>query len=493
MFVRDFQCPRRKGFSYVLINSRTALKRAFELAGRIGERNMDTVNHRLGTQSVTKNFFYYFIPTLFGMMLMSVNIVVDGIFVGNGVGQIALASVNIAVPVFSVIISVSLLIGIGGGTLYSIAMGENKPMKARKIFTLSMVFITVLTTVIAAISYMNIESLARLFGANSETLPYTLDYMRILFISALILSWEACLSIFIRNDGDPQLAMVGLVVSAILNIGLNYWMIFILKWEVTGAALATVIATAVGLLIYMVHFLKKGSNLKFIPLKWDWQSIKSISVIGFPNFLSEAGMGIFVIGYNIAMNYHVGTDGLSAFSVINYLHTFMFLAFIGIASTVQPMISYYYGAKNAEGIKKTVRLAEGTSVLLGALFLAIGYFGADFLVGIFGVESADITHMATRGLKLFFLGYLFMGINFVYMTYYQSISYIGPSIGITVFRGVILLILMLLVLPFLFGITGIWLALPAAEASVAIFLLIFARKGVMESSFSWYQSPVREK
>src|SRR5690625_1584580 len=178
---------------------------------------MSSVTHKLETQSEVKSFFQYFIPTLLGMMLMSVNIVIDGIFVGNGVGSVALASVNIAVPVFSVIISIALLIGMGGGTLYSIAMGENRPMRAQQIYTLSMVMITVITIIIAVISYMNLDSLARLFGANTETLPYALDYMRILFISALILSLEVCLSIFIRNDGNPQLAMVGLVVSAILN------------------------------------------------------------------------------------------------------------------------------------------------------------------------------------------------------------------------------------------------------------------------------------
>src|SRR5699024_3245464 len=217
--------------------------------------------------------------------------------------------------------------------LYSIAMGENDKVKAQKIYTLSMALVTIITIVVAVASLLNLETLARLFGANSETLPYALDYMRVLFLSALILSLEVTLSIFIRNDGDPQLAMIGLAVSAILNIGLNYWMIFILKMEVTGAALATVIATAVGLLIYTVHFLKKGSNLKLAKLTWKWQEIKSISMIGFPSFLSEAGMGIFVAGYNIAMEYHIGTNGLAAFSVINYLHTFMFLAFIGIASS----------------------------------------------------------------------------------------------------------------------------------------------------------------
>src|SRR5690625_3674460 len=131
---------------------------------------MGTLNQRLRTQSVSKSFFQYFLPTLFGMMLMSVNIVIDGIFVGNGIGAIALASVNIAVPVFSVIISIALLIGIGGATLYSMAMGENNPQRAKEYFTTSIFLTTIVTIVVSGISYLNVESLARLFGANEETL-----------------------------------------------------------------------------------------------------------------------------------------------------------------------------------------------------------------------------------------------------------------------------------------------------------------------------------
>ena len=446
---------------------------------------MSIVNQRLGTQTVMKSFFQYFIPTLLGMMLMSVNIVIDGIFVGNGVGAIALAGVNVAVPVFSVIISVALLIGIGGGTLYSMSMGENNPKQAQEIFSISMILITVITIVIALISYLNMELLARLFGANEETLPYVMDYMEILLLFSLVIALETCLSIFVRNDGAPQLATLGLVVTAVLNIGLNYWMIFILKWEVTGAALATVIATAAGLLVYTIHFLKKGSNLKFRSFKWKRRTIITISAIGFPSFLSEAGMGIFVMGYNIAMAYHIGTNGLAAFSVINYLHTFMFLAFIGIGSTIQPMISYYYGAKKSDMIKKTVQIAEIIGLALGLLFIGIGFFGADYLVSIFGITSTEISILASDGLKLFFLAYLFMGINFIYMTYYQSIGQIKPSIGITVFRGFILLAIMLFLLPLWFGINGIWLALPAAEATVAIVLLVYARKGIMQQNFAY--------
>ena len=441
---------------------------------------MSIVNERLRTQSVTKSFFQYFIPTLLGMMLMSVNIVIDGVFVGNGVGPVALAGVNIATPVFSIIISIALLIGIGGGTLYSMAMGEGHTKRAQTLFSTSMAFVTVITIVVGLIVYLNIETVARLFGANDDTLPYVIDYMTILLFFSLVLALEATLSIFVRNDGDPQLAMLGLVVAAVLNIGLNYWMIFILELGVTGAALATVIATAVGLFIYMFHFLKKGSGLKFVKISWNKRDITSISVIGFPSFLSEAGMGVFVMGYNIAMAYHVGTNGLAAFSVINYLHVFMFLAFIGIGSTIQPMISFYYGAKKFEMISKTVKIAELTGLALGLVFISIGYFGAEYLVSIFGISPGEIATLATNGLKLFFLGYLFLGINFIYMTYYQSIGYVKPSIGITIFRGFILLILLLLVLPFWLGIAGIWLALPVAEALVAVVLLIRARKGVIQ-------------
>lgn len=440
---------------------------------------MGTLRQRLEIQSALKSFFQYFIPTLFGMMLMSVNIVIDGIFVGNGVGAVALASVNIAVPVFSIIIAIALLIGIGGGTLYSISMGQDQQEQAKQFFTMSIILMSIITIIISFFSYVYIEKLAYIFGANEETLPYVIDYMTVLLIAALIIALEVGVSIFVRNDGAPQIAMAGLVVTALLNIGLNYWMIFILKLEVFGAALATVIATAAGFLVYLIHFFREGSGLKFVKISWEINKIKSILTIGFPSFLSEAGMGIFIVGYNLAMAFYIGTNGLAAFSVINYLHTFMFLAFIGIGSTIQPMVSFYFGAKRRKMIKDTVKIAEVTSLLLGLLFLTIGIFGAKYLVAIFGIESKDIFTLATTGLKLFFIGYLFMGINFVYMTFYQSIGLVKPSLLITLFRGVIVLILMLLILPPIFGVAGIWLALPVTEAVVAIFLIVYARPKVL--------------
>ncbi|WP_074436620.1 MATE family efflux transporter [Virgibacillus salexigens] len=179
------------------------------------------------------------------------------------------------------------------------------------------------------------------------------------------------------------------------------------------------------------------------------------------------------------MSYYAGTTGLATFSVIHYLHTFMFLAFIGIGTSIQPMISFYYGAKKYGSIKNTVKIAEITGFALGGIFLAAGWFGADILVSIFGVETEAIRQLAVKGIGLFFIGYLFMGINFIYMSYYQSVAYIKPSIGITLFRGFILLEIALVILPIWLGTTGVWLALPVAEGLTATFLLVFARQGVM--------------
>src|SRR5699024_2411661 len=168
---------------------------------------------------------------------------------------------------FSVIMSISLMISIGGGTLYSISLERNDTERAQKIFTMSLVYLIIVMTTVSLSGYFNMEAFTKLFSAIQVTLPYVMSSQEILFIFSLALAGENFVSVFIRNDGDPQLAMIGLVTTALLNIGLNYWMIFILKMEVLGAALATVIATIAGVLVYAIHFLKKSSNLKLVRFK----------------------------------------------------------------------------------------------------------------------------------------------------------------------------------------------------------------------------------
>lgn len=441
-----------------------------------------TAENRLLHQSVIKSFFQYVIPSLIGMGLLSVNIMIDGIFVGHGVGEVALASVNVATPMYSIILSIGLLIGVGGGAMYSMALGSGEVKRAHFIFTTSVVIVTIVTTVVAVVCYVSMEKIAYFFGANEDTLAFVIDYMRILLIFSLFMVWETTLSIFVRNDGNPNLAMIGLIITSLLNIILNYWMIFILGLGVTGAALATVISIVVGLLVLMTHFFKKTSQLTFRRLSWDWTEVKQINAIGFPSFLSEMGIGLFILGYNMMMAHYAGTIGLAAFSVINYLHFFMFLVFVGVGSAIQPMISFYYGAKMFGQMKETIKIAEKTTIALGILFFAGGFFGASYLVSLFGITDAAVMELAVTGIRIFFIAYLFLGVNFIYTTYFQSIGYVRPALWITLFRNFILFIVMLLLLPFLFGLHGVWLVLPVTEGIITVFLFIFARKGMISGA-----------
>src|SRR5699024_5510007 len=174
------------------------------------------------------------------MALMSVNIVIDGVFVVHGVSSTAVAGVNIAAPVFSIILSIALLVAVGGGAVYSMLIGSENLDDAKRIITTSSGLVRVTVLIITSISLLFLQDLAYFFGANEDTLPYVVKYMIILLLFGLIMAWETSLSVFVRNDGDPNLAMIGLVITSLLNIGLNYYMIFILKLGVTGAALPTV-------------------------------------------------------------------------------------------------------------------------------------------------------------------------------------------------------------------------------------------------------------
>ncbi|SDJ46634.1 MATE family efflux transporter [Salimicrobium halophilum] len=440
---------------------------------------MNDAHHTLMNRPVRNVFFQYFFPSLAGMMLMSVNILTDGIFVGNGVGAEALAGVNLAMPVFSLIFSMALWIGIGGGTLFSMHMGKGEPDHARRMFTLSVTTVTLILAVIGFIGSVNIERMALLLGANEDTLFHTMEYLKVLFWFGWLIAVHELLSIFIRNDGSPTLSMVSLGVTAVVNIALNYYMIFILGLGVFGAALATTLASVVGLLVLSIHFFKKHSNLRLVLTGWAFSTLGKIFSIGFPSFLAEAGMLVFVAGYNLAIVNLLGTDGVAAFSVINYLHGFMFLSFFGIETALQPMISFYHGAGEKERIRASLKIGEKTSLVLGATLLTVGLIAAPALVSLFGLESDNVRTLAIEGIRLFFFAYLFLGFNFVYMTYFQSIGHIRQAMTIILLRSFVFILILLWMLPKFLGEYGVWLALPLAEMFVAVLIFFYARKRVL--------------
>ncbi len=430
----------------------------------------------LDNQPVSRMFIRYLIPSMVGMLLMAVNVVVDGIMVGNRLGAEALAGVGIAGPVYTIFIAISLWIGVGAATRYSIAMGAKKTEQARAIFTQSLVFIFGVTLFIGIAAYFFREPLAYALGANTQTYPYVSDYMTVLLLFGFVFTIESVFSVFIRNDGAPNVSMAALVIAAVANIALNYLFLYVLDYGVAGAATATVLAGATAILVLSTHFFSPKSNLKLVRFSFKKRLFFMMVAIGFPSFLAEIGVSVFTISHNIILEKMAGTSGVAAFSILNYVHSVMLMMFLGMGSAIQPLISYYHGARNEERKKETVRIAVWITMGTGFLFFLIGQFAAQPIVSIFGDFPAAVTELATSGIQLFFIAYLFMGINFVMMTYYQSVGHVRMAIWITAAREIIIMLTLLHVLPPLFGLTGVWLAIPISECIVLMTIFHYQRK-----------------
>ncbi|MFD0768784.1 MATE family efflux transporter [Bacillus sp. CGMCC 1.60114] len=427
---------------------------------------MEATEH-LREKPIKSLFISYLIPAVLGMVLMSVNIMIDAVMVSRGVGANGLAGVNVAVPAFSIFFSISLWIGMGGATMYSIALGENKIERARSIFTQSMTVAVAIVSMLMIVCLWKIEDIAYLFGANDVILPYSLDYLHVLFTFGIIYVLENILSTFIRNDGNPNLAMTGLIVTAVLNIVLNYIFIFILGWGVTGSASATILSAAIGFLVLLSHFFRKNSILKWTKLKLEWQTIKEILVIGFPSFTTEITVAIVTIGFNVTFIQYAGEQGVASYAMVNSIHAITLLLFFGVGAALQPIASFHYGANLSERLKKGLQLAVKTAVILGVIATIIGLFFGKHLIGLFDVQSDELLNMTVIGISLFFTQYVFLGYNIVYGEYFQSVRQTTKSAFIILSRGLLLIIPLLWIMPKLFGVNGIWLVMPMAELLTA--------------------------
>lgn len=428
------------------------------------------------TKPLRPLFLSYLFPAMVGMLLMSVNILVDGIFVSNGIGPTALAAVNIAVPIFSILLSISLWIGVGGATLYSIELGRNDVQKAQRIFTLSFVMMVIIVVAIIGALLINMEAVAYLFGANEDTLPYVKDYLFIVLVFGIVYTFENLLSIFIRNDGNPTLAMAGLITTSVVNIVLNYLFIFRLDYGMTGVALATVISTLIGTIVLSAHFFLKGSQLKFMLHFFNRQDAVKILGIGLPSFIVEASLAVMVILYNITFLRYLGTDGVTAYAMINYIHTVLLMLFLGVGMALQPLVSYHYGAKLMQRVVGLLKIGVITALVMGGITTLLSMIFPAAIMGVFGDTPVIVRELAENGFMYFAVGYVFLGINMVLAEFFQSIEKIRLATIIILLRSIILFVPFLLILPMFFGATVIWWVFPITEGITAILIVLYLKK-----------------
>ncbi|SMB84918.1 putative efflux protein, MATE family [Desulfonispora thiosulfatigenes DSM 11270] len=417
----------------------------------------------LENDSIARLFYKYFIPSLIGMLMMSINIVIDGIFVGRAVGREGLASVNICFPIFMLLIALALWIGIGGATVISVYFGQKEYQKGQNIFGQCMTLAVIITIIITILGNIYLEKIAYLLGADAKLLHYVTGYLRILFFFSFTFILGDSLNALIRNDGNPNLVMYAMSAGAIINIILDYLFIFIYKWGLEGASFATGLGQLAVFVVLLVHFIFKKGSLRLNFAKLKMKDTARIFSNGTPVFITEIATGVIALIFNLVLMDLSGDLGVSVYSIINYIHALVIMVFISISQAIQPIISYNFGANNFKRVNKVLWLGIKVSIFLGIFFYTIGLFFGKNITMLFNNEDLELINLASAAIKIYFSAYLFMGINVVIASFFQSMEKSRVSTIISLLRSFIFIILGLLVLTKFFHIKGVWLATPFSE------------------------------
>ena len=435
-----------------------------------------------GSMEIPKLFRKLLIPTVLGMVFSAVFVITDGIFVGRGIGSDALAAVNITAPLFLISTGVGLMFGVGASVVASIHLAQGKVKAARINVTQA---VAVSSLLLAAYSFL-ITSCARevalLLGSSERLLPLAVEYMHWF---APFLPFSALLSsgmFFIRLDGSPNYAMLCNAVPAVINIVLDYVFIFILGWGMTGAALATSLGYIVGAGMILGYLGRRRNVVRLCRVKTSRKSMRLtlrnvgyMCRLGLSTFLCEGAIAMMMFAGNYVFIRYLGEDGVAAFSIACYFFPIIFMVYNGIIQSAQPIISYNYGAGLMRRGRKALRMALGTAALCGAAAFGFTWLCSPWIVGLFLTPDAPAYAIAVQGLPWFAAGYPFFGINVVTIGYYQSIERGRLATGLTVLRGIVLMTFCFLVMPHMAGVTGIWLAVPVAEALETLLLVYLLR------------------
>ena len=423
-----------------------------------------------GTTNISRLFTKMFIPTLLGMVSWSLLTVIDGIFVGRGVGSSGIAAINICYPIFLVLTGFALMVGMGASVVASIHLSQNNVKAARINVTQAMWFSTFVAIGVMIFALLAPEQISYMLGASQTLMPLVRDYLVYLIPSGIMLMWSIVGLFIIRLDGSPKYAMWCNVVPAMLNIFFDWLFIFPLGMGVKGAAIASAISTVIGGVMAFVYLVKYARTLKMSGVKMSpislTLSIRNIAYqckIGFSALLGELTMAFVLFAGNYVFMKCLGDAGVGAYGVACYYTPFVFMFGNSIAQSAQPIISYNYGAGRWDRVHRTLAISVRAAVL-SSLFSIIAFtLFPELLVHLFIADSDPAAQIAIEGFPYFATGFLFFIMNLVAIGYLQSIEKVAASTVFALLRGVVFLFPAFLLLPQVMGVEGMWLALPLSE------------------------------
>ena len=426
---------------------------------------------RLGEEKISKLLREFSIPAIIGMLVNTLYNIVDRMFIGNiqDVGKYALTGVGITLPIMTIIMAFGMLVGIGTSARISIKLGQHKKDEAEQHLGNAFTLIVIISIAITIIGLMFMHPILKVFGVSDVTEVYAKQYIQIIFLGTIFNMLGFGLNHSIRSDGSPKIAMLSMLLGAGVNIVLDPIFIFVFGLGVRGAAIATVISQIVSAVWILYYFTKGKSHLKIRrkDLKLNKVVVLSIFSIGVSPFSMQIAGSIVQVLSNNSLKTYGGDDAIAAMTVINSISMIFLMPIFGLNQGSQPIIGYNYGAKKNKRVKQTVKYAATVATIIMCLGWLVTQLSPEVLISIFN-RDPKLLGIASNGMRIYLFMMPVIGFQIISSNYFQSIGKANVSIFLSLLRQVLLLIPALIILPRIFGLTGVWLAGPVSDLLSAI-------------------------
>lgn len=427
--------------------------------------------------TVLKEFTGYVSMNVCGMIGLSCYILADTFFVAKGLGANGLAALNLAIPIYNFINGCGLMIGMGSSTKYSIAKATGERSAQSRFFTNAVFTALAASLIFIALGLFASGTITRLLHADDAVFAMTNTYLKVMLLFSPAYLLNNLMQCFVRNDGNPRLAMMAMLAGSLANIVLDYIFIFPLGMGIFGAVLATGFAPLTGLLVTSRHWLSGRCGFRFAWSRPDFRQIRGFLSIGVPSLVTEVSSGIVMIILNLIILGLLGNIGVAAYGVIANIALVVIAVFTGIGQGIQPIVSGAYGAHDFVRVRLFFRYAVILSAVLSAIIYAVMNLGSAPITAIFNSEhNPQLQQIAESGMKLYFLYTPFAGFNIVASMYFASVEKAVPAQIISLTRGFLLIIPLAFLLSALFRMTGVWMTFPLTELLVTLIAIALYRK-----------------
>ncbi len=441
----------------------------------------------LGQRAIGKLLTQYSVPAIIASVATSLYNIIDSIFIGRGVGAMAIAGLAITFPLMNLVAAFVMLIAAGGATISSIFLGQKNYSRAtdvvNNVFTLAVIH----SVVFGGLTLLFLDPILYFFGATEATIGYAREFMKVILYGTPISYIFIGLNNLMRATGYPKKAMISALLSVVVNVILAPIFIFTLKWGIKGAAIATICGQFAAFIWVLYHFLSKDSSIHFKrDNRWlTWSIIKRIYAIGLSPFLMNVCACAVVIFINRALLDYGGVDGnlaVGAYGILNRTTMFFVMIVFGVTQGMQPILGYNIGACNFDRVKRTLRLGVWIGVAITVVGWLVSEIFPDTVSSLFTTDETLIK-ISREGFRIYFICYPVVGCQIVIQNFFQSVGKPQMSIFLSLTRQLLFLIPFLIFLPRVLGINGVWASMAASDIIsffVAIITLGWWMKHVMK-------------